>query len=74
MKCEQVGGRTLLFSNLDDTQSILGYSLVMESVEVTLNYTNDDSGQRVQKAILLDSIIIPAIIKALNTEQHNADT
>jgi hypothetical protein len=40
-----------------------------DSYSITINYKDDENSARLSKAISLDSIIIPLILKALNTEE-----
>lgn len=46
-----------------------------DALTVYLNYTNDDAIGRSRKAVCLDNVVIPAIIKAINEQDtnHNPD-
>jgi hypothetical protein len=63
MKCERSkdNGRVLIVSDLPDTIDGIGGSLT--ELEILVNYTGSPGAH---KAVPLDSIIIPAIMRALN--------
>lgn len=55
--------RTLRIHDIPDPEG-KGY---MPTLVITINYAIErDDGQRVQRAVTLDNVVIPAIIKALN--------
>lgn len=65
-----IKGRTLNFTDLPDYTDE-GTPVTVGDLEVTINYTDRTEDSRVSKAIALDNVIIPAIVKAINGSPYS---
>lgn len=57
--------RTLRLTGIEGDRRKCG---VLPELTITISYVNDD-GHGIYKAITLDNVVIPAIIKALNRQR-----
>ncbi len=64
--CSTDYNRRLIVSDLPPT--IDGLRNDLESLEITIQYTDPNPCGNGAKAIVLDNVIIPAIVKALNSK------
>jgi len=65
MNCKKVDSRTLLISDLPDIAED-GTRIFAHDLEISIRYTEGGPYTAGIKGTALDSVIIPAIIKALN--------
>ena len=66
MKCELVHARCLKVTGLP----VAGLSDLAE-LTFTIRYVEEENdGHRLDKAITLDNVVIPAILRALNTKSN----
>ena len=69
MKVRKSGSRTLYFWDLPD-KAADGTPVSVFDLEVTIKYTDSTPYTDGAKAVALDSVIIPAIIKALGGDEE----
>jgi hypothetical protein len=69
MKCQKVGTRSLRVYDLPDTAED-GAPIAATDIEIEIRYSDSGPYTKVVKAIALDHVIIPAIVKALGGDSE----